>query len=178
MQIIYAAPFLLVAAICFFVCAAISRFRKQALVLPVGVLTFGVGSIVSYFIFALIAHKLGYLGPANWFYLVPYIGGGLLIAIICSAVYRMVVAILPRWIISAGLVAATFASSLVFLPVCSWAMAHFITFDRVNTVQLTALASVWILIATFASWQILKISDQFRPAPCLQGITARIFSAP
>jgi hypothetical protein len=178
MQIIYAAPFLLVAAICFFVCAAVGRFRKQALVLPVGVLSFVVGSIVSYFIFGLVIDKLGFHGPANWFYLIPYVCGGLFVAVICSALYRMIVAILPKWIIAAGLVTATFASSLVFLPFCSWAIAQFARSHNVDEAQMSIVGAVLTFMAIFVSWQILTIAGQFRSDPCFRGITARIFRRP
>jgi hypothetical protein len=178
MQIIYAAPFLLVAAICFLGCAAIRRLRKQALVVPVGVLSFGVGSITAYIIFALIAYKLGHRGPANWFYLIPYVGAGLVVAIVCSALYRMIVAILPSWLIRIGLVAATFASSLVFLPICSWIIVHLVKFDRLDAGQLAVLGLIWLFIAFVISWRILRISEEFRPDPCLTWVIMRIFPQP
>jgi hypothetical protein len=179
MQILYASPFLLVAAICFFVCAVISRLRKHALVVPVGVLSFGAGSIIAYFIFALSTYKLGYHGPANWLYLIPYIGGGLAIAIISSTVYRMIVSIVPGWVISLGLVAATFASSLVLIPVCSWTIPiRLFALDRLHTGQLAILGLIWLLIAFVISWRILRISEEFRPDPCLTWVVTRMFPHP
>jgi hypothetical protein len=174
MQIIYAAPFLLVAAMCFFACAAIPQFRKHALVVPVGVLSFGVGSLISYFIFAWV-YKLGHLGPANWFYLAPYLAGGLAISIVCSVLFRMVVAYLPQWLISAGLVAATFASLSVAFPAGLLAIAHLATFDRLHTGELVILGLLWLVIALFISWRNLRISKQFRPDPCFEKFIARIF---
>jgi hypothetical protein len=175
MQIIYAAPFLLIAAIGFFVCAAIRPFRKHALVVPFGILSFGVGSLTSYFFFALIAYKLGHLGPANWLYLSPYLLGGLVIAICCTIIYRMVVSELPTWLISTGLVAATFASLLVLLPLCTWSVGHFIKLDPVHIGWMGIPGLVWLTTATFVSWRILRITEQFRPAPCLARVITRIF---
>jgi len=175
MQILYAAPFLLVAAICFFVCAAVGRIRKQALVLPVGVLCFGVGSIVAYFVFVLITDKLGYRGSANWFYLIPYVGGGLIVAIVCAALYRMIVAVLPKWLISVGLVAATFASSLIFLPFCSWAIARLTAVDYVHIEWMVVPGLVCLTVASAVSWRIVRITEEFRPAPCLRRVITRMF---
>ena len=175
MQIIYAAPFLLIAAICFFVCAAIRPFRRHALVVPFGVLSFGVGSIVAYFIYGLIIDKLGYHGPANWFSLIPYIGGGLLVAIVCSALYRMIVAILPKWMISVGLLTATFASSLALLAFSPWAIAHLIAVDYV---PIGWIFVPGLMIATVVSWRVLRISEDFRPDPCLKWIVTRILPHP
>jgi hypothetical protein len=80
MQILYAAPFLLAAGICFFVCAWKPELRKNALIAPVWILSFGPGSLICYAIFALISNAFGYKGPANWWYLAPYIVGGLITA--------------------------------------------------------------------------------------------------
>jgi hypothetical protein len=164
MQILYAAPFLLVAALGFFLCASVSRLQKKALVLPVGVLAFGVGSLVFYFIFALIADKIGYHGSANWICIVPYIGGGLLASITCSRLFRSIVTILPRWLISLGLVAATFASSLVCFLFCSFALAQLPVAYRSHTYWL-ALGVGCFSIALVSSWRIVSISERFVPDP-------------
>jgi len=163
MQIIYAAPFLLLAAICFFVCAAMPSTRKNALVIPVGILSFGLGSLICYGIFALIAYLLGHKGPANWWYLAPYIGGGLLVAICCSVVWRNVVASLPASLVKIGLVCATFSSLLVFVPFCSFGIARFVTLDRNNLSWMIIPGIIWFSVAALISIQLVKIFDQFRP---------------
>ena len=166
MQIIYAAPFLALAAICFLVCAAISGLRKSALIVPVGILSFGPGSLISYAVFALVAYKLGYKGPANWWYLAPYIVGGLAIAICCSLVWRNIVAVLALWAIRVGLVAATFSSLLVLLPFCSWGVAHFVTLDREHLRWMTIPGLLCFSIASLISWQLVRIAEQFQPTQC------------
>lgn len=163
MQIIYAAPFLLLAGICFFVCAVISGLRKNALIIPVGVLSFGPGSLVCYGIFSLIPYAFGYKGPANWWYLAPYIGGGLLIAICCSIVWRNIVASLPSSLIKVGLACATFSSLLVVLPLCSWGIAHFIALDRNNLSWMIIPGILWLAASSLISFRLVGISNQFRP---------------
>jgi hypothetical protein len=66
MQIIYAAPFILLSILAFFICLAMPRFRRfaaAAFVIPV---TFGVCSIVGWIAFILIAGNVLHLnlGPA------------------------------------------------------------------------------------------------------------------
>ena len=163
MQIIYAAPFLLAAAICFCTCAAIRSTRKNALILPVGILLFGPGSLISFGIFALIAYGLGHKGSANWWYLAPYIIGGLAIAVCCSIIWRNIVASLPLSLVKVSLIAATFASILAFLPFGSWCVSHFIALDREHLGWMILPGSLWLLTSSFISWKLIKISEQFQP---------------
>ena len=70
MQIIYAAPFILLSILAFFVCLAVPKFRRfapAAFVIPV---TFGVCSIVGWVAFLLIAGNVLHLnlGPAAGFH--------------------------------------------------------------------------------------------------------------
>jgi hypothetical protein len=163
MQILYAAPFLLIAAICCFVCAVIQSARRSALVLPAGVLAFGVGSLISYVIFAFVMYKCGYKGPANWTYLLPYILGGLAISICASLIWRNIVASLPQSLIKIGLTTATFSSLLVLLPCCSWGVAHFIKLDRAHLGWMAIPGVLYVAVASFVSWRLFRVSNQFQP---------------
>ena len=164
MQILYAAPFLLLAAISFFVCSVVGAFRKHALVVPVGVLSFGVTSLIIYMLFALLSYKFGYHGPATWLYLIVYILGGVIGAVFCAYLFRVIVAMLPAFFISAGLVSATLASSLVLLIPCNVYAASLMASHRLGYGWLLAF---WIFIASIVSWKLVTISAQFRPSPCL-----------
>lgn|ERR1700744_1873889 len=131
MQILYAAPFLVLAAVSFFVCTSIPQFRSHSLVIPVGFLTFGVGALIAFFIFSLIANKFGYKGPATWFYLIPYVVGGLLTAAVCTAIYKAVVAVLPLWIIRVGLLIGSNLAAVHYMPsttpLWTWGVIAFAT---------------------------------------------------
>lgn len=169
MQILYAAPFLVLAAVSFFVCASIPKFRTHALVVPVGFLTFGIGALIAYFIFALVANKFGYKGPANWFYIIPYIVGGLLTAIVCSAIYKAVVAVLPLWLIRIGLSIGSICSALVLGGIANVATVSYIPSAKpLWTWSVIAFSTLYVT-ATVVSHAAL-----FRPQP-LQWLSPRIF---
>jgi hypothetical protein len=169
MQILYAAPFLVLAAVSFFVCASIPRLRTYALVIPVGFLTFGVGALIAYFIFALIMEKFGYKGPATWFYLIPYVAGGLLTAVVCTTAYKGVVAVLPLWIIRTGLLIGSICSALVLGSVINIASISYIPSAK----PLWAW-SVIALITLYVTASVVCHAALFRPQP-LHWFLQRIF---
>ena len=119
--------------------------------------------LISFGIFALIAYGLGHKGSANWWYLAPYIIGGLAIAVCCSIIWRNIVASLPLSLVKVSLIAATFASILVFLPFGSWCVSHFIALDRKRLGWMILPGSLWLLTSSFISWKLIKISEQFQP---------------
>src|ERR1700744_4625274 len=160
MQILYAAPFLVLAAVSFFVCTSIPQFRSHSLVIPVGFLTFGVGALIAFVIFSLIANKFGYKGPATWFYLIPYVVGGLLTAAVCTAIYKAVVAVLPLWIIRVGLLIGSICSALVLGALINLAAVHYMP----STTPLWT----WGVIAfatLYATAIIVSNAALFRPRP-------------
>jgi hypothetical protein len=168
-QIIYAAPFLLLAAISFFVCVSIPRLRPHALVVPVGFLTFGVGALITFVVFALGVEKLGYKGPANWLYLAPYAVGGLCLAVIFTSIYRAIVAVLPLWIIRIGLLAGSVCSALVLGAVVNIAVISYI--------PSTKPLWTWTIIAfvtLYVTFTIVSHAARFRPRP-LNWFLQRIF---
>lgn len=172
MQILYAAPFLVLAAVSFFVCASIPKFRTHALVVPVGFLTFGVGALITFFIFSLIVEKFGYKGPANWFYLIPYIVGGLLAAVVCTAIYNVIVAVLPLWIIRIGLIIGTLCSALVLGSVINIAAV-----SHLHSVTIGWRWGFIAVIACSATVSTASHAELFRPQSCLPWLRTRISRA-
>ena len=69
---------------------------------------------------------------------------------------------LPLSLLKVVLVVATFASILVFLPFGSWGISHFIDLDRENLGWMILPGSL-LLTASFISWRLVKISEQFQP---------------
>jgi len=162
-QILYAAPFLLLAAISFFVCVSIPRFRVHALVTPVGFLTFGVGALITFIGFALVTERLGYKGNLNWFFLAAYIVGGLLVATACTTIYRAIVAILPLWIIRIGLLIGSLCSALVLSFVINIAAASYTPSTRpLWTLSVLAFSTL------YATASIVSNATLFRPRPLPQ----------
>jgi len=86
MQILFAGPFLFAAALTFLVCASIPSWRKFAISLPVGILAFGAGALISFIAFASLMYRFHQTGPANWYYLIPALVGGLLFAILAGSI--------------------------------------------------------------------------------------------
>jgi hypothetical protein len=167
-QILYAAPFLLLAAISFFVSASIPRLRVHALVIPVGFLTFGVGALITFIVFAFVAERLGYKGNLNWFFLAPYIVGGLLVATACTSIYKAIVAVLPLWVIRAGLLIGSLCSALVLSFVINIAAASYMPSTRpLWTLGVIAFATL------YATASIVSNAALFRPRP-LSGPLQRI----
>jgi hypothetical protein len=169
MQILYAAPFLLLAAIGFFVCVSIPRLRSHALVIPVGFLSFGVGALITFVVFALGAEKLGYKGPANWLYLAPYMVGGLCVAVISTSVYRGIVAILPLWIIRIGLFVGSVCSALVLGAVVNIAAVRYMP----STKPLWTW-SIIAFVTLYVTSSIVYHAALFRPRP-LHWFSERFF---
>ncbi len=97
MQIIYAAPFVLLSILAFFVCLAVPRFRRfasAAFAIPV---TFGVCSIVGWIAFVLIAGYVLHLnlGPAIGFHgvvegLLFYVLPGIIGALLAVKLIRII----------------------------------------------------------------------------------------
>ena len=163
MQILYAAPFLLLAAISFFVCVSIPRLRSHALVVPVGFLTFGVGALITFAVFALGVERLGYKGPANWFYLAPYSVGGLCIAVICTSIYKGIVAVSPLWIIRINLLIGSICSAVVLGLVINIAAVSYTPSTRpLWTLGVIAFATL------YATASIVSNAALHRPQPLPQ----------
>lgn len=160
MQIIYAAPFLLLAATSFFVCVSISRLRVHALVIPVGFLTFGAGALVPFIVFALLVDRLGYKGNLKWLLEVAYVVVGLLLAIVCTSIYKAIVAVLPLLIIRVGLLIGSICSALV--------LGLVVNIAAVSYMPSTRPLWTWGVIAfvtLYATASIVSRATLFRPRP-------------
>jgi hypothetical protein len=100
MQIIYAAPFLLLAAILFTVLSLIPRLRRFAISVPTGAVAAGPGALIAYILFVLIRSKLwGNDFPADRWDAVAFVVGALVSAILAGLVTQMLLYFLPTFLL-------------------------------------------------------------------------------
>ena len=163
MQILYAAPFLVSAAIVYFLCLLPPLARRHALVVPVGILSFGFGALFAFLVEALVTEKLGRKSPATWADWVVSITGGLLISLVCSIIFRQIVSILAIWFVQCGLVAASFCSSVTLMAVCS-ALVQTYGPDMLKRFTIETDCALLVATAWLSTW-LVRRAELFRPLP-------------
>ena len=163
MQILYAAPFLVSAAIVYFLCLLPPFARRHALVVPVGILSFGFGARFAFVVEALVTVKLGRKTPATWADLVVFMTGGLLISLVCSIIFRQIASNLATWVIQCGLVAASFCSSVTLMAVPSGLVQTYgpdmLKRFTIETACVLLGATAWL-----STW-LVRRAELFRPLP-------------
>ncbi len=163
MQILYAAPFLVSAATAYFLCLLSPFARRHAVVVPVGILSFGFGSLFAFVVEVLVTRKFGRKTPATWADLLVSVLGGLLVSLVCSIIYRQVVSTLATWTIQCGLVAASLCSSVTLIAVHSGLVQ---TYGPNVLKRFTTETDCVLLAATawLSTW-LVRRAELFRPLP-------------
>jgi hypothetical protein len=161
MQLLFAAPFLLAAALAFTILAAVPRWRRWAIPIPTGILASapclfaGMGGVL------LINHLLGYdTGPEPKILLVCLsigIPAGILGGAAAGIVARLLTGILPRLVLRTAIVIAAWCSYFVLLVVLDIAATA-----RWRLPDSMALPIVEAVLALIGAWLIARNPEPFR----------------
>lgn len=165
MQLFFAAPFLLAAALAFTILAAVPRWRRWAIPIPSGVIASNPCLFVIIGGELLVAHFLGYDTATH-----PAPGRNILIACLCIAILggigggvaagvaaRFVTGILPRVLLRIAILIAAGCSYFVLFAVLSIAASA--------RWHLPDNAAVWItgdVLAFVAAWLTARNPESFR----------------
>jgi ABC-type enterochelin transport system permease subunit len=160
-QILYAAPFLLIAAFAFSICALVRPLRKFAVSVPVGTLTFGVGALLSFVIFVLVMNHL-HMHESKWVALVPSICGGLVVGIISARITHSVLMFIPAILLRIGVCfSALCSSATIACAFLLWSSTwHSSAIQNWPTGTLVLYYSLSCIPITIAAG---KYSENFRP---------------
>lgn len=161
MQILFAAPFLLAAALAFTILAAFPRGRRWAIPIPTGILASAPCFFAVFGGELLAAHWLGHdLGPgrkALLVYLSIAILAGILGGVAAGIVARLLTGILSRLLLRAALIAAAACSYFVLFILLDIAASSWW--------RLSDNAAVWIagLVLSFTgAWLTTRNPEPFR----------------
>jgi hypothetical protein len=166
MAILYAAPFLLIAAILFSVFAAIPTTRRFAIMAPTGAIAFGPASLIGYFLVVLVRSKLwGHNFAADRWDAIAYVMSGFLAATVAVLLVRLILRFLPAFIVQLIVFGGAFCS--YFVLICSVSFGVRIYLRRNTVVQhSTALGIVllctFVLLSAVGAWFTSMHPNQFR----------------
>jgi uncharacterized membrane protein YfcA len=166
MQILFAAPFILLAGIVFTVLSVIPRARRWAIPIPTGVIGAGPTSLVGLFVGAVMIHSL------------PRPGHGPIIAFCCAgavtglvggfltgAIARFVASILPAILLRLTVLVAGWCSyfvliagSLLFVHTRNSSLYDF------GWPIVTAMIALELLLSFVGAWFVAQKSEEFRPS--------------
>jgi hypothetical protein len=161
MQILYAAPFLLLAAIVFSVLSVVPRARGWAIPIPAGILGAGAFALVGFGAVAFWVNRSG-PRPMGRGFLIPFFlcGAltGLLGGVLTWVIARWVASILSAILLRAAVFAAGWCSYFVVLgALVLWAAYRF-------QLKSTGLGfSAGALLTCIAAWLVSGRFRQFRP---------------
>ncbi|MGA7522753.1 MAG: hypothetical protein WBW84_09725 [Acidobacteriaceae bacterium] len=117
MQILFAAPFLLAAALAFTILAAVPRWRRWAIPIPTGIIASGPCLLAIAIIEILAVRAIsGNAWPGRWaniLYIVSSVVGGIFGGVAAGIVTRLLTCVLPRPLLRAALTVAAWCSYFV-----------------------------------------------------------------
>ena len=161
MQILYAAPFLLLAALVFSVLSVVPRARRWAIPIPTGILGAGAFALVG---FGAVAFWINFSGPRPMGrgFLIPFFTAGalsgLLGGVLTWFLARWVASILSATLLRVAVIAAGWCSYFVVLAaLLLWGDYRF----QLKDIYLGF--GIEVLLAFIAAWLISTRSGEFRP---------------
>jgi membrane glycosyltransferase len=167
MQIFYAAPFLLIAALLFGILSSIPAARRFAIIAPVGVIVFGPASLVGYFFFVLVRSKIwGHNFPADRWDKAAYVITGLIAAGLAIFVSRLILQLLPALFLRLIVFCGALCSFFVLISAASIGLNIYLNHNS-NAQQSLPLeiaeVCTSLMVSTSAAWLISRSPDRFRP---------------
>jgi hypothetical protein len=166
MQILFAAPFILLAGIVFTVLSVIPRARRWAIPIPTGVIGAMPTSLVGLFAGAVVIHSIP--GPGRGPIIAFCCAGvltGLVGGILIGAIARFVASILPAILLRLAVLVAGWCSYFVLI-----AGSLFFMHTRNSSLYgvgwpiVTTTIALELLLSFIAGWFVARKSEEFRPS--------------
>ena len=166
MQILYAAPFLLLAAILFSVLAAIPSTRRFAIIAPTGAIVFGPASLIGYFVVLLVRSKIwGHDFPADRWDGAAYVMSGLIAAGIVILILRIVLRFLPALMFQLVVFAGAFCSYFVLFCAANFGSQFYLHWNAGIHYSIAVgvlILGISLLLCACGAWLTSRYSSQFR----------------
>jgi hypothetical protein len=166
MQIIYAAPFLLTAAILFTILAAIPKTRRFAITVPTGIIASGPGCLAGYIAFVLTRAKIwGHDFPADRWDIMVYILSGLCVLTLAAFVARLVLAAASTLVIRIIIFAGAFCSYFILIISAMIGLHAYFTrhqFVQPSNVRGAVMLCLSLLLSCLGAWFISRHPNEFK----------------
>jgi hypothetical protein len=165
MQILFAAPFIVLAGIVFTVFSIVPRARRWAIPIPTGIIGAGPTSLVGLFVAAVVIHSIP--GPSRGPIIAFCCAGaltGLVGGFLTGAIARFVASILPAFLLRLAVLVAAWCSYFVLI-----AGSLFFVHTRNSSLYVfgwpivTTTIALELLLSFIGAWFLVRKSEEFRP---------------